>query len=238
MLTCTRRGPNHVWPIHCPSGGAKSRPVPAVDWPVEASQPGFEPRRAMAPEWARGKRGPAKAFDVDKALEATMLVFWKKGFEGKSLSDLTKAMDINRPSLYATFGDKQQLYGLTLGRFGELGRSVFESSTAESTARRFAEQLLRGRRSCIRGPSSPPAASSSRAPSVRARNRRPPGTRPPGERIGRASLLTGRPGGPARRSAKPGQGRTAEGLIPEAGAAHYGHSPHRNCQQPRRSDDR
>jgi len=98
----------------------------------------------MAPEWARGKRGPAKAFDVDKALEAAMLVFWKKGFEGKSLSDLTKAMDINRPSLYATFGDKQQLYGLTLGRFGELGRPVFESSTAESTARRFAERLLRG----------------------------------------------------------------------------------------------
>ena len=98
----------------------------------------------MAPEISRGKRGPAKAFDVGEALDAAMLVFWKKGFEGTSLSDLTEAMGINRPSLYATFGDKQRLYGLAVGRFAEIGRPVFESSTTEPTARRFAERLLRG----------------------------------------------------------------------------------------------
>lgn len=98
----------------------------------------------MASEGSRRRRGPAKAFDVDEALDAAMLVFWKKGFEGTSLSDLTVAMGINRPSLYATFGDKQQLYCRALARFGEIGRAVFEASAAEPTTRRFAETLLRG----------------------------------------------------------------------------------------------
>jgi AcrR family transcriptional regulator len=55
----------------------------------------------------RGRHGPPKAFDSDTALGAAMIVFWRKGFDGASLTDLTDAMDINRPSLYATFGDKQ-----------------------------------------------------------------------------------------------------------------------------------
>ncbi|MHC5542554.1 TetR/AcrR family transcriptional regulator, partial [Singulisphaera rosea] len=98
----------------------------------------------MPSEGVRGRRGPAKTFDVGKALEAAMLVFWRKGFEGTSLSDLTEAMGINRPSLYATFGDKQELYRRAVGRFGEIGRPIFEASAAEPTARRFAERLLRG----------------------------------------------------------------------------------------------
>lgn len=98
----------------------------------------------MGADQARGRRGPAKAFDVGSALDAAMLVFWRKGFEGTSLSDLTEAMGINRPSLYATFGDKQHLYRRALGRFDEIGRAVFVASLAEPTARRFAERLLRG----------------------------------------------------------------------------------------------
>ncbi len=49
-------------------------------------------------------------FDRDSALEAAMLVFWKKGFLGASLQDLTAAMGINKPSLYATFGNKEALF--------------------------------------------------------------------------------------------------------------------------------
>lgn len=49
-------------------------------------------------------------FDKAKALEAAMHVFWKKGFLGASLSDLTEGMGINKPSLYATFGNKESLF--------------------------------------------------------------------------------------------------------------------------------
>ena len=49
-------------------------------------------------------------FDKDKALEEAMFVFWKKGFLGASLSELTTAMGINKPSLYAAFGNKEELF--------------------------------------------------------------------------------------------------------------------------------
>jgi AcrR family transcriptional regulator len=55
--------------------------------------------------------GPPKAFDADTALKAVMFVFWREGFDGASLSDLTRAMGINRPSLDATCGDKESLFG-------------------------------------------------------------------------------------------------------------------------------
>ncbi len=49
-------------------------------------------------------------FDKEKALAAAMHVFWKKGFGGASLSDLTESMGINKPSMYATFGNKEALF--------------------------------------------------------------------------------------------------------------------------------
>ena len=55
-------------------------------------------------------KGRPRNFDVNRALESAMLVFWRNGYEGSSLSELTAAMKINRPSLYGTFGDKEQLF--------------------------------------------------------------------------------------------------------------------------------
>ena len=55
-------------------------------------------------------RGRPRSFDRELALERAMDVFWSKGFEAASLSDLTEAMGINPPSLYAAFGDKEGLF--------------------------------------------------------------------------------------------------------------------------------
>src|SRR5712691_8727030 len=61
--------------------------------------------------------GRPRAFDPDAALDRAMHVFWAKGYEGASLSDLTRAMRINRPSLYAAFGNKEQLFRKVLDRY-------------------------------------------------------------------------------------------------------------------------
>lgn len=54
--------------------------------------------------------GRPRAFDKEKALEAAMHVFWRNGYVGTSMTDLTDAMAINKPSLYAAFGNKEQLF--------------------------------------------------------------------------------------------------------------------------------
>ncbi|SEN42242.1 TetR/AcrR family transcriptional regulator [Paenibacillus sp. OK076] len=61
-----------------------------------------------------------REFDTDQALEAAMQIFWDKGFEATSLSDLTTVMGIQRPSLYAAFGDKKELFETALRRYTTL----------------------------------------------------------------------------------------------------------------------
>jgi AcrR family transcriptional regulator len=88
--------------------------------------------------------GRARAFDADQALDRAMTVFWSKGYEGTSLSDLTEAMGINRPSLYAAYGNKQELFRKALERYGEGPSSYEREALAQPTARQVAEGLLRG----------------------------------------------------------------------------------------------
>ncbi|MFT3686744.1 MAG: TetR/AcrR family transcriptional regulator [Phycisphaerales bacterium] len=75
-----------------------------------------------------------------------MRVFWKKGFEGTSLPDLTKAMGINRPSLYAAFGNKESLYRKAMDRYqsAEGPGGYVACALSRPTARGVAEALLRG----------------------------------------------------------------------------------------------
>jgi AcrR family transcriptional regulator len=74
------------------------------------------------------KRGRPRAFDLDAALERAMNVFWAKGYEGASLSELTRAMRINRPSLYAAFGNKEQLFRRVLDRYVNGPLAYFEKA--------------------------------------------------------------------------------------------------------------
>ena len=61
--------------------------------------------------------GRPRKFDKEHALEAAMLVFWRNGYSGTSLADLTNAMAINKPSMYAAFGNKEQLFKASLEQY-------------------------------------------------------------------------------------------------------------------------
>jgi len=63
--------------------------------------------------------GRKREFDKEKALQAAMLVFWEKGYAGASLADLTANMGINKPSMYAAFGNKEQLHRCALEWYGK-----------------------------------------------------------------------------------------------------------------------
>lgn len=65
------------------------------------------------------KLGRPKEFDRSEALTAALQVFWAKGYNGASMKDLTSAMRINGPSLYAEFGNKQNLYKLTIDEYAQ-----------------------------------------------------------------------------------------------------------------------
>ena len=86
--------------------------------------------------------GRPRAFDPDAALDRAMHVFWAKGYEGASLSNLTRAMRINRPSLYATFGNKQQLFRKVLDRYTGGPVAWFGKALAASKARDVVEQIF------------------------------------------------------------------------------------------------
>jgi AcrR family transcriptional regulator len=90
-------------------------------------------------------RGRPRSFDREAALEKAMQVFWRQGYEATSLADLTAAMGINPPSLYAAFGDKEQLFLEAVDRY----ESCHHGSTAgegmfgeEPTARGAIERVL------------------------------------------------------------------------------------------------
>jgi AcrR family transcriptional regulator len=88
--------------------------------------------------------GRPRAFDPEAALERALQVFWRKGYEGASLSDLTKAMRINRPSLYAAFGNKEALFFKALDRYVNGRAAHVREALNEPTARAVVERLLRG----------------------------------------------------------------------------------------------
>ncbi|MCI1593644.1 TetR/AcrR family transcriptional regulator [Heyndrickxia oleronia] len=87
-----------------------------------------------------------REFDEEKALDAAMHLFWEKGYSATSLSDLTEKMGIQRPSLYAAFGDKEGLFEAALRRYTKLHASKvrikLQNRPVKEGIRTFFEELV------------------------------------------------------------------------------------------------
>src|ERR1700730_7805014 len=88
--------------------------------------------------------GRPRAFDVDKALDRALHVFWRKGYEGSSMPDLPQPMGITPPSLYAAYGSKAGLFREALDRYTEGPAAYIRAALDEPTARAVIERLLHG----------------------------------------------------------------------------------------------
>jgi AcrR family transcriptional regulator len=86
--------------------------------------------------------GRPRAFDPEKALDEALRVFWEHGYEGASLTDLTSAMGINRPSMYAAFGNKEELFRKVLDRYAKDATNYVREALREPTARGAVKKLL------------------------------------------------------------------------------------------------
>jgi AcrR family transcriptional regulator len=88
--------------------------------------------------------GRPRGFDSDEALERAMRLFWEQGYEGASLTDLTSAMGIAKTSMYAAFGNKEELFRQALQRYSEGPAAYGARALEEPTARAVAEAFLSG----------------------------------------------------------------------------------------------
>ena len=101
-------------------------------------------------------RGRPREFDADEALQRALLLFWRKGYEGTSLSDLTEAMGINRPSLYAAYGNKEAIFRKAVERYCNDTACYFQEAMGEATARAAIERLLHDSVEALSNPDTPP----------------------------------------------------------------------------------
>ncbi|MFX0578970.1 TetR/AcrR family transcriptional regulator [Nocardia nepalensis] len=99
--------------------------------------------------------GRPRSFDADTALDCALEVFWRNGFEGTSLADLTAAMGINKPSLYAAFGNKEELFGKVLARYLDGPGAYAADALDASTGREVVERLVHGAVDLTAGDSTP-----------------------------------------------------------------------------------
>jgi len=104
------------------------------DRPVaQARQPG--PGRPIT-------MGRPREFDIETALDEAMEVFWRHGYEGSTIAELTGAMGINPPSLYAAFGSKEGLLKAALDRYSQKRAECMADVLQAPTAREVVERLL------------------------------------------------------------------------------------------------
>jgi AcrR family transcriptional regulator len=100
--------------------------------------------------------GRPREFDIDQALNLALQVFWRKGYEGASMADLTEAMGITKPSLYAAFGNKEELFRKAFDRYVDGPGGYVRIALQKPTARAVVEHILHAAADALSGPDHPP----------------------------------------------------------------------------------
>jgi AcrR family transcriptional regulator len=103
-----------------------------------------------------GKTGRPIGFDKDAALEAAMLLFWERGYEGTSMADLTQAMGLNPSSIYAAFGDKHALFQSAVQRYMEKRAIYAGRALEEPTLEKVVRALFDNTVAFLTAPGHPP----------------------------------------------------------------------------------
>jgi AcrR family transcriptional regulator len=102
------------------------------------------------------KTGRPISFNKDAALEAAMLLFWERGYEGTSMADLTQAMGLNPSSIYAAFGDKHALFQLAAKRYVEMREQYAGKALEQPTFEKVVRALFDNTIAFLTAPGHPP----------------------------------------------------------------------------------
>ena len=100
--------------------------------------------------------GRPREFDIDTAIKTATELFWQKGYEGTSLTDLTGAMRITAPSFYFAFGNKEKLFRVVIEQYYEKQLELLDRALREPTVRGVAEKFLYGYADVLTAPSHAP----------------------------------------------------------------------------------
>jgi AcrR family transcriptional regulator len=100
--------------------------------------------------------GRPRTFDEDEALERAVQVFWRQGYEGTSITDLTTAMGVNKPSLYAVYGGKADLFRRVVAHYAEHDMAYAQAALAEPSALRVVHRFLNDNAAALTRAGKPP----------------------------------------------------------------------------------
>ncbi len=101
------------------------------------------------------QRGRPPSFNQDEALEKALNVFWAHGYEGTSMAELTAALGMNKPSIYAAFGNKEELFRKALAKYLAGPVAFVKVALNEPTAKKVAETFLFGAVEFLSAPNNP-----------------------------------------------------------------------------------
>src|ERR1700712_5902370 len=100
-------------------------------------------------------RGRPREFDTDQALDNALALFWRHGYEGTSLSALTEAVGVTPTSLYAAFGNKEELFKRVVDRYIQGPANYIHRAIVGPTARGVAETPRAGANQPDMNPNTP-----------------------------------------------------------------------------------